>query len=167
MDRRSSPITDMYGASAEDYSPRRKSHTWLYVLLTITGFFVFGSIQPVMRLRPDPPPSVLGASLNPGETSHESQMRTARACWDYAIASVQVAYPYGRDLPRNPPAGLRGNSGKPSAISKLCWPRLRNAWSQPESWVRSYEWSIDWLTNPDGPFQRTIFNILNRFGISY
>jgi hypothetical protein len=163
MDRRSSPITDLYGASPEDYSPRRKSHTGLYVLLTITGFFVFGSIQPVMRLRPDPPPSVIGASLSPGEASHSSQMRTARACWDYAIASVQDVYPYGRDLPRNPPSDFKSKSG----IGALCWPRLRNAWSRPESWVRTYEWTTDWLTNPDGPFQRTIFNILNRFSISY
>jgi hypothetical protein len=167
MDRRSSPIIDLYGAEPEDHSPRRKSHTWLYVLLTIAGFFVFGSIQPVMRLRPDPPPSVVGASLNSGKISHESQMRTARGCWDYAINSVQDLYPYGRVLPINPPASLRGRSGRASAISALCWPRLRNAWDQPGSWVRSYEWSTHWLTNPDGPFQRTIFNILNRFGISY
>ncbi len=165
MDRRSSPITDLYGASPEDYSPRRKSHTGLYVLLTITGFFVFESIQPVMRLRPDPPPSVIGASLSLDEASHASQMRTARTCWDYAIASVQGDYPYGRALPRNPPSKFKGKSGKASAISALCWPRLRNAWSRPESWVRTYEWSTDWLTNPDAPFQRTIFNILNRFTI--
>ena len=157
----------MYGASAEDYSPRRKSHTWLYVLLTIAGFFVFGSIQPVMRLRPDPPPSVVGASLNPGESSHESQMRTARVCWDYAIASVQDVYPYGTDLPRNPSSALKSKSGKASAISALCWPRLRNAWNQPRSWVRTYEWSTDWLTNPDSPLQRTIFNILNRLGLNF
>ena len=165
MDRRSSPITDMYGITPEDYPPPRKSYTWLYVLLTIAGFFVFESIQPVMRLRPDPPPSVVGAGLNPNEASHESQMRTARACWDYAIASVQDVYPYGRDLPGNPPSGSKGKSGKASAISELCWPRLRNAWGQPESWVRSYEWSTDWLTDPNGPFQQAIFNVLNRFKI--
>ncbi len=167
MDKRSSPITDLYGTSPEDYSPRRKSHTWLYVLLAITGFFVVGSIHPVMRLRPDPPPSVVGASLNPGGTSDESQMRMARACWDYAIASVQDLYPYGGTLPRNPPSALKGKSGKASAISVLCWPRLRNAWTRPESWVRTYKWSTDWFTNPDGPFQRTLFNILNMFGISH
>lgn len=166
MDRRSSPISDLYGASPEDHSPQHKTHTWLYVLLTIAGFFVFESIQPVMRLRPDPPPSVIGASLNPNRVSHESQMRTAKACWDYAIRSVQDVYPYGRDLPGNPPSRFKSKSGKASAMSELCWPRLRNAWSRPESWVRSYEWSTDWLTNSDSPFQRTIFNLLNKFSVS-
>lgn len=166
MDKRYSPIIGMNGAAPEDHSPRRKSHPWLYVLLTIAGFLVFESIQPVMRLRPDPPPSVVGANPNPGESSHESRMRTARACWDYAIASVQDVYPYGRNLPINPPPALKSKSGKASATSTLCWPRLRNAWGRPESWVRSYEWSTDWLTNPDSPFQRTIFNMLNRVGIS-
>jgi hypothetical protein len=165
MDKRNSPITDLYGTSPEDYCPRRKSHTWLYVLMTITGFFAVGSIHPVMRLRPDPPPSVVGAGLNPAGASHESQMRTARVCWDYAIASVQDSYPYGGTLPRNPPSALKGKSGKASATSALCWPRLRNAWTRPESWVRTYEWSTDWFTNADAPFQRTISNILNRLTI--
>lgn len=165
MDRRSSPITDMYGATPEEPSPRRKSRTWLYVLLTIAGFFVFESIQPVMRLRPDPPPAVVGANLNQGKPPDASQMRMARACWDYAITSLQDIYPYGQDLPRKPPPALNRKIIGVSAISELCWPRLRNAWSQPGSWVRSYEWSTDWLTNPDGPLQRTIFKILNRFGL--
>jgi hypothetical protein len=167
MDRRSSPIADLYGVSPEDYSPRRNSHAWLYVLLTIAGFFIFESVQPVMRLRPDPPPSVIGTILNPAGASQESQMRTARTCWDYAVASVQDVYPYGKDLPRNPPSWFNGKSGKPSGTTEVCWPRLRNAWVQRESWVRSYEWSIDWLTNPNGPFQQALFDILNMFGISH
>lgn len=167
MDRRSSPIADLYGVSPEHYSPRHKSHAWLYVLLTIAGFFVFESIEPVMRLRPDPPPSVVGAGLNPQGASKESLMRTARACWDYAVESLQDAYPYGKALPRNPPSSFTGKAGSPSGITELCWPRLRNAWGRRESWVPSYGWSTDWLTNPNGPFQRAFFNILNTFGISH
>jgi hypothetical protein len=167
MDRRSSPIADLYGVSPEDYSPRRKSRAWLYVLLTIAGFFVFESIQPVMRLRPDPPPSVIGTSVNPEGASRESQIRTARACWDYAVAEIQDVYPFGKDLPRNPPPWFNVKSGKPLGITELCWPRLRNAWGRPESWVRSYGWSIDWLTNPNGPFQQALVDILNMFGIRH
>jgi hypothetical protein len=167
MDRRYSPIIDMYGAASEDPSPRQKSHTWLYVLLTIAGFFVFESIRPVMRLRPDPPPSVMGASLNDHSAPNESQRRMAQTCWDYAAASLQDFYPYGRGLPQTPPPRLNDTSGKTSPITTLCWPRLRNAWTQRGSWVRSYEWSTDWLTSPDGPFQQTIFKILNRFGMGY
>ena len=167
MDRRYSPIIDLYGAAPEDPTPGRKSHTWLYVLLTITGFFVFESVRPVMHLRPDPPPSVVSASHNDNGTQNESQVRMAQACWDFAIASVQDVYPYGKELPQSPPSRLNNTSGKTSAITTVCWPRLRNAWSQRESWVRSYEWSTDWLTSPDGPFQKTIFKILNRFGTGY
>ncbi|HKT12672.1 MAG TPA: hypothetical protein VJW77_12690 [Terriglobia bacterium] len=167
MDRRSSPINDLYGTSPEDRSPQHKSHAWLYVLLTVAGFFVFESVQPVMRLRPDPPPSVIGTSLDPSEASHDSQIQMARVCWDYAIASVENVYPYGRELPRNPPIGPKSKSGKPTAMSALCWPRLRNAWSRRESWVRSYRWDTDWLTNSNSPFQRTIFDILNKLSIVF
>ena len=167
MDRRSSPINDLYGISPEDHSPPRKSHALLYLLLTAAGLFAFESIQPVMRLRPDPPPAVIGTSLDPDEAAHDSQIQMARVCWDYAIASVENVYPYGMELPRNPPIGSKSKSGKATAVSTLCWPRLRNAWSRRESWVRSYRWSTDWLTNSDSHFQRTIFDILNKLSAAF
>jgi len=166
MDRRYSPITDLYGTAPQDEPPRRRSHTALYVLLALAGVFLFESIQPVMRLRPDPPYSVVGARLNNDESHYELQLRMARACWAYAIESVQNLYPYGGSLPQDPPAATHSRTQKASALSKLCWPRLRNAWTQPESWERSYEWSTDWITNPDSSFRQIISKALDSLGIN-
>jgi hypothetical protein len=166
MDRRYSPITDLYGTEAENEPPRRGGHAWFYVLLALAGLFVFESIRPVMHLRSDPPPSVIGARLNEDASQYQSQLRMARACWDYAIHSVQDIYPYGGSLPNEPPPRLKGSSRKPTALSALCWPRLRVAWTQPESWERKYEWSTDWITDPNSSFQQTLHNIMNRLGVS-
>ena len=165
MDRRNSPITDLYGAAPEDERPKQRGRGWLFVLLVLAGLFAYESIRPVMRLRPDPPPTVVGARLNSDETAYHSQERMARACWDFAIESVQKMYPFGQSLPKSPPPGFSHRTGEASAISILCWPRLRVAWTQPDSWVQSYEWSTDWLTNPRGSFQRTLHNLMNYLGI--
>jgi hypothetical protein len=167
MDRRYSPISDLYGPAPEEEPPKRKSHNWLYVLLALAGFFVFESLHPVMRLRSDPPPSVVGARLSQDQSQNESQSRMARACWDYAIESVQYAYPFGKSLPNNVPPRLKGSTGKPPEISVLCWPRLRDAWNQPESWVEKYEWSTTWITDPDSSFRQTLRKVTNALGINY
>jgi hypothetical protein len=166
MDKRYSPIVDMYGAVPDAPSPRGKDRFWLYVLLTIVSFFAIESIRPVMRLRPTPPPSVVGNSLSHDGDQIASQQRMARGCWDYAITSLQNVYPYGSDLPRDPPPRISHRNGTSSVVSALCWPRLRVAWTQSESWVRSYEWSTDWATNPRSPFRQAIHNALNRVGIA-
>ncbi|HEX5412621.1 MAG TPA: hypothetical protein VFZ27_12290 [Terriglobia bacterium] len=165
MDRRYSPISDMYGMAPDGPFRRRKTRTWIYVLLTIAGFFALQSIQPVMRLRPDPPQSLGGASLSPVDLAHASQPQIARACWDYAVASVQNVFPYGGDLPTSPPAPLVRRRGNASAVDLQCWPGLRRAWKQPQSWVRSYKWSTAWVTDPNGPVQGTISQALEWFGI--
>jgi hypothetical protein len=167
MDRRYSPINDLYGATPEDESPKKRRHVFLFVLLALAGVFVYNSIRLVMRLRPDPPPAVVGARLNPGEAAYRSQERMARACWDYAIESVQKDYPYGQGLPNNPPPGSNNRTGKPSAISTLCWPRLRLVWTRRESWVRSYEWDTDWITDPRGSLQRTLHDILKFLDVTH
>lgn len=165
MDRRYSPITDLYGAEPQNTPPRR-SRTGLYLLLALAGFFIFQSIRPVMHLRSDPPPSVVGARLNDNPPHYQSQLQTARACWAYAIDSVQNLYPYGSSLPKGPPKSARSRSLRPTALSELCWPRLRDAWTQPDSWKRSYEWSTDWLTNPDSPFRQTVDRVMSELGIN-
>lgn len=166
MDRRYSPITDLYGTAPQDEPPRRRSYTVLYVLLVVAGLFVFESIRPVMRLRMDPPPSVVGAKLNNDASHYQSQLRTARACWAFAIDFVQNLYPYGKSLPKSPPPATHSRIGKASALSQLCWPRLRVAWTQRKSWKRSYELSTDWIYNPESSFRRTLHKVMDAFGIN-
>lgn len=166
MDRRYSPITDLYGTAPQDKTPRRRSRAGLYLLMGLAGFFIFQSIQPVMRLRPDPPPSVVGARLNDNASRDQYQLQMARACWEYAVDSVQNLYPYGSYLPKAPPKAARSRNLRPTALSELCWPRLRNAWTQSASWKRSYQWSTDWMANPDSSFRQIVNKVLDALGIT-
>ncbi len=161
MDRRSSPIIDTDGAPSANESSRYWRNVFLFVLLVLAGVFFYNSIYTVMRLRPDPPPFVVGARLSQDEAAYLSQERMARACWNYAIESVQKDYPFGQSLPKNPPPRSGKRTGNPSAISILCWPRLRVAWTRRESWVESYEWNTDWITSSQSSFQRTLHRILD------
>lgn len=154
MDSRYSPINDMYGVAPRGKPPKRINRTWLLVLAVLAGLFIYESIHPVMHLRPDPPPGVMDARLNSNEAEYQAQERTARACWNYAIQSLQKTYPYGQVLPVNPPRIPGKSNGSVPAISALCWSRLRLAWPRSESWVQTYEWNTDWIT-------KTVHNLVN------
>lgn len=156
----------MYGASPRNEPPGYWRRLFLVVFLVLAGFFVYNSVHVVMRLKPDPPPSVVGAKLSSNGAEYRSQKRMARACWDYAIEYVQKNYPFGSTLPEKPPPGADKRTGKPSAISALCWPRLRDAWTRQESWEKLYEWDTGWVTNARGSFQRTLHRILDFLNVT-
>lgn len=160
VDRRSSPIIDTDETPSANGSPRYWRNVLLSVLLVLAGVFFYNSIYVVMRLRPDPPPFVIGAKLSSDKAAYRSQVGMARGCWDYAIGSVQKDYPFGRSLPKNPPPRFKNGTRNPSEVSVLCWPRLRVAWTRRESWVRSYRWNTQWITNSQRSFRRTLHRIL-------
>jgi hypothetical protein len=167
MDRRYSPIEDLYGATPGNEPSKYWRHVLLFVLLASAVLFVYNSIQVVMRLRPDPPPAVVGARLNSDGAGYRSQEQMARACWDYAVEYLQTQYPFGQSLPKSPPPGHNNRTGNPSAISVQCWPRLRAVWTQQDSWVKSYEWTADWITNPQGFFMRTLHHIVDFLNVAH
>jgi hypothetical protein len=166
MDRRSSPIVDLYETTPKGPSLRWKSHAWLYILLAIAAFFALESAHPVMRLRPVPPPSAPGETRGHAGDQHSSQHHLSQACWEYAVTSLQNVYPYGSTLPHDPPPRVSRRIAASSAVSNLCWPGLRKAWTRPESWDRSYEWSADWATDPHSPFRESIHEALARLGLT-
>lgn len=162
MSRKHSPINDLYGNGTWNVPPSRRRRVWPYLLLVLAALVVYQSVRPVMRLRPDPPPAVVGPRSNSGEVAYREQQRMARACWDYARQYLQDTYPYGRPLPPSPFLGFV----KTPALRMVCWQRLRAVWMQPEAWSRSYAWSTDWLTDPQGSFQRTLRALWNSLGIA-
>ena len=162
MDRRYSPISDLYGPAPDDTPRKRGGRTWLYVLLILAGLFVFESLVPVMRLRSEPPSAFAGAQAE----GDQSQSQITRACWNYGIESVQHAYPYGRGLPDNLPARLKGQTERDLDFRSRCWPMLRDAWTRPESWVEKYEWDTSWVTDPNDWLQQTIRKVLTILGIN-
>ena len=162
MDRRYSPISDLYGPAPEDTPRKHGSHTWLYVLLTLAGLFVFESLVPVMRLRSEPPSAFAGDRTG----RDESQLLMMRACWAFGIESVQDAYPYGKGLPDSLPPRLKGQTEKDSDFRSRCWSRLREAWTRQESWVEKYEWDTRWVTDQNGWVQQSLRKVLSILGIN-
>jgi hypothetical protein len=162
MDRRYSPISDLYGPAPEEKPQKRSSNSWLYVLLALVGFFVFESLVPVMRLRSAPPAAFTGAQAG----AVQSKPLMTRACWEFGVKFVQNAYPYGRRLPDSLPPGLKGRTEKDTDFRSRCWPRLRDAWTQPGSWVEKYKWDTSWVTDPNDWFQQTLHKALTILGIN-
>ena len=162
MDRRYSPISDLYGSAPEEKPQKHGSHTGLYVLLILAGFFVFESLVPVMRLRSEPPSAFGGARAG----RDESQLLMKKACWDFGVESVQHVYPYGRGLPDSLPARLKGQTERDLDFRSRCWPMLRDAWPRPESWVEKYEWDTGWVTDRNGWVQQTLRKVLSILGIN-
>lgn len=162
MDRRYSPITDLYGPASEETPPKRGSHTSIYVLLTLAGLFVFESLVPVMRLRSQPPAAFAGAHAG----ADQSKTLITRACWKFGVESVQGVYPYGQGLPESVPPRLQGLTEKDSDFRSRCWPRLRDAWTRPESWVEKYEWDTTWITDRNGWVQQSLRKGLSVLGIN-
>ena len=166
MDRRYSPIVDMYGTAQSGASARRKSRIWLFVFLPLAALIVFESVHPTMRLRPALPPSFAGENYARDAKQQGLPNQQAQACWDYARNSLQGTYPYGTKLPYHPLPAINGKLGKASSTKELCWQKLRHAWTQPTTWVRSYKWSTEWATNPHSPFRKAAHNVLIQLDIA-
>lgn len=164
MEKRYSPISDLYGVAPLGDTPRYRRRVWLFVLLALVSAFVYESISPVMRLRPDPPADLVGAMLYSKNTEYQAQQRMAQACWDYARLSLQKKYPFGAPLPKVPPVQLSGHTRRAPAIQLLCWQELRHVWTRHDVWAQSYEWNFEWVEKA-WDFLETSFkdNVLAQF----
>lgn len=162
MDRRYSPITDLYGTTPPEKPRRDRGYGWLIVLLVVGGVFVTESLQIGMRLRSVPPPGFVGARLHSDETAYHAQERMAQDCWDYAVQHLQDKYPYGQLLPESPTVGVL----KAPAIRIQCWPRLQRAWTQKESWKRTYRWNTDWIGELEDSLTTTLRHLWDSFRLA-
>lgn len=124
--------------------------------LSVIAFlvFVYSSTVRVWRLRPDLPSEFFQTdpSWNAGRLAMEQQL--AAGYWDQAVRVLQPAFPFGTDLPEQPPSyfwldpqriddvRLRPNA---EASRQRYWQILRKIWSDSGKWNESYEWNTKWL----------------------
>jgi hypothetical protein len=117
--------------------------------------FVVLSINPVRQLRPAPPSEFF--DLNPAWSTKQRviEERLAFAYWESAVRYVQSKHAFGANLPESPPiefkaeeSKLRVGSSKTDSDSRSrYWRKLRQVWSLPEAWNKSYTWSTKWLSS--------------------
>jgi len=126
----------------------------LVLMLPLLGVYL--SIRTVMRLQPDPPSDFIDqiASLNTKRRVREDVI--AQAYWLVAQGSLQEKYPFGSQLPAEPPNEFQVDSkfvpphgAKAFSESRArYWEKLKRIWVQPQFWEERREWNTQWLARP-------------------
>jgi hypothetical protein len=110
------------------------------------------STHHVMQLLANPPADFAdqNPTWNAKRRAHEEEV--ALAYWQEAVDNLQEKYPFGSELPPDPPADFQVDSkyAPPGGAKALAetrdyyWERLRTSWTQRQCWVESQEPDTTW-----------------------
>ena len=142
-----SVINDLYGVEPARHQSQRQGALGLVVVMLMGGLFLYESVHPVMRLRSEPPPVMLKSRAKWRATATQAKERIAESYWSTAAEYVSEKYPYGKALPGTPPEGFTLAMGGDYATSNMCWQRLRELWSQPDMWEKSFHVDTGWMNS--------------------
>jgi hypothetical protein len=140
-----SVINDLYGVEPARQESERAGGLGLFVVVLLAGMFLYMSLQPVMRLRSEPPVAFLIGGAKVSATQAGNPTSIAQSYWNTAAGYASGNYSYGQPLPATPPKDFTLAMGGNYATSALYWHRLRGLWNQPEIWVRSYQLDTTWV----------------------
>jgi hypothetical protein len=140
-----SVINELYGVEPARQEPRSHGVLGLVIVMFLGGMVLYESIHPVMRLRSEPPPTLLKSRKTLKAAATQIQDPIAQSYWSTAAEYVAEKYPFGETLPTRPPEGFTLAMGADYATSNLYWQRLRGLWDQPDMWVRSYQLDTGWV----------------------
>ncbi|MGH9351849.1 MAG: hypothetical protein ACRD2G_06790 [Terriglobia bacterium] len=126
----------------------RASHFLLILVALIpTVLFVYLASRPMMRLAPNAPADFVEAYPELDGAHADTAQKLAQAYWDWAAVHLAPDYPYGSQLPEQPPALFDAEgSGFPTGVEAdvaraRYWQKLRQLWSNPQSWEKVQVWS--------------------------
>jgi hypothetical protein len=124
------------------------------LFLIIVAFFLALSLstQTVMQLRNDAPTEFADDSPAWNAKRRDREHEVAQAYWRAAAVTLQAKYPFGSDLPADPPDEFRVDStydppGGAKALAELrlhYWGSVRAAWHQRSFWVEIQEPDTTW-----------------------
>jgi hypothetical protein len=122
----------------------------LVVLIPLLGVYL--STRPVMRLQVETPAQLVDQNPNWNAKRRAREEAVAQACWRVAVASLQQKYPFGSELPAEPPSEFQiENKYVPPFSAKALsetrahyWEKLRRIWVQRQSWEERHEWNTQW-----------------------
>jgi hypothetical protein len=123
----------------------------LVLMLPLLGVYL--SIRTVTRLQPDPPADFIDQRPNWTVKQRVREEVVAQAYWLVAQASLQEKYPFGSQLPAEPPDEFQVDSkyvpphgAKAFAESRArYWEKLQRIWVQRQFWEERREWNTQWL----------------------
>ena len=134
--------------------PRLAMGTGLFLAISVPVLAVYLWPTPLMQLRAQPPAEFIDDSANWSSARRVREQEVARAYWQVAVAALQGKYPFGSELPIEPPSEFdAGKKYLPSAGAKAAsdtrdhyWQKLRKLWVQRDSWEESSEWDAQWAS---------------------
>ena len=109
---------------------------------------------PVIELQSEAPAEFVDQSPNWSAKRRAREEEVAQAYWQVAVDSLQERYPFGSELPADPPTEFQVDNkyaptGGAKAVSETrahYWEKLRRSWVQHQSWVERYEGNTRWAT---------------------
>jgi hypothetical protein len=124
----------------------------LFLILVASLLAVSLSTHTVMQLRNDAPAEFADDNPTWNAKRRSREQEVAQAYWRAAAVALQAKYPFGSDLPANPPDEFQVDSsyappGSPKALADLrlhYWDSIRAAWHQRSFWVEIQEPDTTW-----------------------
>lgn len=122
---------------------------WLLVVVALipTLLFLYLMSRPVMRLNPDPPADFLSAYPEWTAQHQDVAAKLGDAYWDWAALHLVQEYPFGSDLPKQPPISFQvEGQGFPAGVDAdvarmRYWNKLRELWKDPKAWQKVDAWN--------------------------
>jgi len=155
------PVAPYFPAPQREKRPKRRGSVvslgmaaGIILAVALSAFAIYLWTVPVMQLQAQPPAEFLDESPNWGASRRAREQEVADAYWQTAVANLQVKYPFGSELPAEPPSEFdAGKKYLPAGGAKALtesrehyWQRLRKVWAERESWVETSEWDALWAS---------------------
>jgi flagellar biosynthesis chaperone FliJ len=126
----------------------------LFLVITVPPLSVYLSTPLPVQLHLQAEAPTGFADQNPywGATRRVLEEETAQAYWRAAVVSLQEKYPFGSELPADPPTDFQVDEkyAPPGGAKALAetrahyWEKLRTSWGQRQFWVESQEGNEPW-----------------------
>lgn len=117
------------------------------VALIPTLLFFYLMSRPLMRLKTEPPADFLNAYPEWTSQHQDVAQKLGEAYWDWAALHLTQSYPYGAELPQQPPVSFEvEGQGFPSGVDAdvvrmRYWDKLRALWKDPKAWQKVDVWN--------------------------
>jgi hypothetical protein len=129
--------------------------TGVFLVVTTCLSAVYLWTVPAMQLKAEAPPEFIDQGPGWGATRRVREQEVAQAYWRVAVASLQERYPFGSELPPEPPSEFQvsrryaslGGEKELSETRDRYWQKLRKTWGERDSWVESAEWDEPWTAH--------------------
>jgi transcriptional regulator with XRE-family HTH domain len=123
---------------------------FLVTMVSLLG--VYFSTGPVMQLQPAAPAEFIDQNPNWSAKRRVQEKEVAQAYWRAAVVGLQERYPFGSELPAEPPTEFQvetkyAPTDGAKAFSEtraVYWEKLRRSWGQRQSWVERDEGNTQW-----------------------